>query len=157
MQLSVNGIDSFVATGGREFDPSLPTIALLHGAPAGAMALELNSGEAYLLRDRLTRDGGRVTVLTDVTDERRLEARDRDGAALAPVGRVFGRGVFGDDVEEPHPQPRVRQVRRDGRPHHPGPQHRHFRDCWHYRRCRRGRITCHRHTITENTIFRPPS
>src|SRR5450432_1100558 len=32
MQLSVNGIDSFVATGGREFDPSLPTIALLHGA-----------------------------------------------------------------------------------------------------------------------------
>jgi pimeloyl-ACP methyl ester carboxylesterase len=32
MQLSVNGIDSFVATGGREFDPSLPTIVLLHGA-----------------------------------------------------------------------------------------------------------------------------
>ena len=32
MQLSVNGIDSFVATGGREFDASLPTIVLLHGA-----------------------------------------------------------------------------------------------------------------------------
>jgi pimeloyl-ACP methyl ester carboxylesterase len=32
MQLSVNGIDTFVATGGREFDKSLPTIALLHGA-----------------------------------------------------------------------------------------------------------------------------
>jgi pimeloyl-ACP methyl ester carboxylesterase len=32
MQLSVNGIDSFVATGGCEFDPSLPTIVLLHGA-----------------------------------------------------------------------------------------------------------------------------
>jgi pimeloyl-ACP methyl ester carboxylesterase len=32
MQLSVNGIDSFVATGGREFDPSLPTVVLLHGA-----------------------------------------------------------------------------------------------------------------------------
>jgi pimeloyl-ACP methyl ester carboxylesterase len=32
MQLSVNGSDTFVATGGREFDPSLPTIVLLHGA-----------------------------------------------------------------------------------------------------------------------------
>jgi pimeloyl-ACP methyl ester carboxylesterase len=32
MQLSVNGIETFVATGGREFDSSLPTIVLLHGA-----------------------------------------------------------------------------------------------------------------------------
>jgi pimeloyl-ACP methyl ester carboxylesterase len=32
MQLSVNGIDTFVATGGREFDPSQPAIVLLHGA-----------------------------------------------------------------------------------------------------------------------------
>ncbi len=32
MQLTVNGIDVFVATGGREFDTSLPTIVLLHGA-----------------------------------------------------------------------------------------------------------------------------
>ncbi len=32
MQLSVNGLDTFVATGGRDFDPSLPTIVLLHGA-----------------------------------------------------------------------------------------------------------------------------
>jgi pimeloyl-ACP methyl ester carboxylesterase len=32
MQLSVNGIDTFVATGGREFDPSLPAVVLLHGA-----------------------------------------------------------------------------------------------------------------------------
>ena len=32
MQLSVNGIDTFVATGGREFDRSQPTIVLLHGA-----------------------------------------------------------------------------------------------------------------------------
>jgi pimeloyl-ACP methyl ester carboxylesterase len=32
MQLSVNGFDTFIATGGREFDPSLPTIVLLHGA-----------------------------------------------------------------------------------------------------------------------------
>jgi pimeloyl-ACP methyl ester carboxylesterase len=32
MQLSVNGSDTFVATGGRKFDSSLPTIVLLHGA-----------------------------------------------------------------------------------------------------------------------------
>jgi pimeloyl-ACP methyl ester carboxylesterase len=32
MQLLVNGIDTFVATGGRKFDRSQPTIVLLHGA-----------------------------------------------------------------------------------------------------------------------------
>src|SRR5260370_38485632 len=32
MQLSVNGIDAFVATGGREFDASQPTVVLVHGA-----------------------------------------------------------------------------------------------------------------------------
>jgi pimeloyl-ACP methyl ester carboxylesterase len=32
MQLSVNGVETFVATGGRQFDLSLPTIVLLHGA-----------------------------------------------------------------------------------------------------------------------------
>src|SRR3979490_574267 len=32
MQLSVNGIDPFVATGGREFDSSQPSVVLLHGA-----------------------------------------------------------------------------------------------------------------------------
>src|SRR3954463_7035239 len=32
MQLSVNGSDTFVATGGRPFDPALPTVVMLHGA-----------------------------------------------------------------------------------------------------------------------------
>src|SRR6202158_725201 len=32
MQLSVSGIDTFIATGGREFEASQPTIVLLHGA-----------------------------------------------------------------------------------------------------------------------------
>jgi pimeloyl-ACP methyl ester carboxylesterase len=32
MQLSVNGAEAFVATGGREFDPALPAVVLLHGA-----------------------------------------------------------------------------------------------------------------------------
>ncbi|HEY0301300.1 MAG TPA: PAS-domain containing protein, partial [Rhizomicrobium sp.] len=45
----------------------------LHNASTGAMTLEMASGAAYLVRDRKTRDG-HVTVLTDVTDERRTEA-----------------------------------------------------------------------------------
>ena len=32
MKLTVNGIETFVATGGRDFDASWPTIVLLHGA-----------------------------------------------------------------------------------------------------------------------------
>jgi pimeloyl-ACP methyl ester carboxylesterase len=32
MQLSVNGMDIFVATGGRDFDSARPTVVLLHGA-----------------------------------------------------------------------------------------------------------------------------
>jgi len=32
MQLTVNGADVFIATGGKAFDPSLPTVAFLHGA-----------------------------------------------------------------------------------------------------------------------------
>jgi pimeloyl-ACP methyl ester carboxylesterase len=32
MQLAVNGVDTFVATGGKPFDKSLPAVVLLHGA-----------------------------------------------------------------------------------------------------------------------------
>jgi pimeloyl-ACP methyl ester carboxylesterase len=32
MQLSVQGIDTFVATGGKPFDPALPAVVMLHGA-----------------------------------------------------------------------------------------------------------------------------
>ncbi|HEY0105764.1 MAG TPA: PAS-domain containing protein [Rhizomicrobium sp.] len=45
----------------------------LHDSAAGAMTLEMTSGTAYLVRDRRTPDG-HVVVLTDVTDERRVEA-----------------------------------------------------------------------------------
>jgi pimeloyl-ACP methyl ester carboxylesterase len=43
MQLCVNGLDTFVATGGREFDPSQPTIVLLHGAGFDHTAWALHS------------------------------------------------------------------------------------------------------------------
>jgi pimeloyl-ACP methyl ester carboxylesterase len=43
MNLSVNGIDAFVATGGREFDPSLPAVVLIHGAGFDHSAWALHS------------------------------------------------------------------------------------------------------------------
>jgi pimeloyl-ACP methyl ester carboxylesterase len=39
----VNGVDAFVATGGRKFDRSLPTIVLLHGAGFDHTAWALHS------------------------------------------------------------------------------------------------------------------
>jgi len=32
MQLSVKGVDTFIASGGRPFEPSLPAVVMLHGA-----------------------------------------------------------------------------------------------------------------------------
>jgi pimeloyl-ACP methyl ester carboxylesterase len=43
MQLLVNGIETFVATGGREFAASLPTVVLLHGAGFDHTAWALHS------------------------------------------------------------------------------------------------------------------
>jgi pimeloyl-ACP methyl ester carboxylesterase len=43
MQLSVNGTLTFVSTGGRDFDVSLPTIVLLHGAGFDHTAWALHS------------------------------------------------------------------------------------------------------------------
>jgi pimeloyl-ACP methyl ester carboxylesterase len=43
MLLSVNGVEAFVASGGREFDKGLPTIVLLHGAGFDQTAWALHS------------------------------------------------------------------------------------------------------------------
>ncbi|HEX3675651.1 MAG TPA: PAS-domain containing protein [Rhizomicrobium sp.] len=44
-----------------------------HRAPAGALTVVTAAGAAFLVRDRATRDGGRATVFTDVTDHHRVE------------------------------------------------------------------------------------
>ncbi|HMH65404.1 MAG TPA: PAS-domain containing protein [Rhizomicrobium sp.] len=44
-----------------------------HRKPAGAMTLRTDTGEAYLVRDRASPDGGRVMVFTDITDKFRAE------------------------------------------------------------------------------------
>ncbi len=57
MQLSVNGKETFVATGGREFDPALPAVVFLHGAGFDHSAWALHSrwfahhGHAVLVPD----------------------------------------------------------------------------------------------------------
>ena len=45
-----------------------------HRSPAGALTLQTHSGAAFLVRDRATRDGGRATVFTDITERHRAEA-----------------------------------------------------------------------------------
>ncbi|HEX4158223.1 MAG TPA: PAS-domain containing protein, partial [Rhizomicrobium sp.] len=45
-----------------------------HHSPAGVLTVITASGEAYLVRDRATRDGGRATVYTNVTDHHRVES-----------------------------------------------------------------------------------
>lgn len=55
-----------------------------HRAPAGAVTLRINTGEAYLVRDRASHDGGRVMVFTNITDKVRAEtalAEQRDALA----------------------------------------------------------------------------
>src|SRR5690348_15114363 len=43
MMLTVNGQETFVATGGRDFDPGLPAVVLLHGAGFDHTAWALHS------------------------------------------------------------------------------------------------------------------
>lgn len=56
----------------------------VHRAPAGVMTVELANGDAYLMRDRSTAEGGRVVIFTNVTDRRRVEtALEEQTRALA--------------------------------------------------------------------------
>ena len=43
MQLSVNGSDTFIATGGKPFDPSLPVVVMIHGAGFDSSTWALHS------------------------------------------------------------------------------------------------------------------
>jgi two-component system cell cycle sensor histidine kinase PleC len=44
-----------------------------HQGPASALTIRTASGQAYLVRDRATQDGGRALVFTDITDKDRAE------------------------------------------------------------------------------------
>ncbi len=63
-----------------------------HQAPAGALTVTSTGGCAYLVRDRITRDGGRVIVFTDVTDRRRAESTvEEQTRALKQTRRALAR------------------------------------------------------------------
>lgn len=55
----------------------------VHAIAAGAMTMELTDGRAFMIRDRACSDGGRVVVLTDVSEHQRIEqALDEQTQAL---------------------------------------------------------------------------
>ena len=58
-----------------------------HNAPAGALTVETADGNAYLVRERATRDGGRATVYTDVTERHRAEAAFTETSAALHATR----------------------------------------------------------------------
>ncbi|HSM96087.1 MAG TPA: PAS-domain containing protein [Rhizomicrobium sp.] len=66
-----------------------------HGSPAGALTLQTHDGAAFLVRDRATRDGGRATVFTDVTERHRAErALSEQNAALERTNKALQTSEF---------------------------------------------------------------
>ena len=87
MKLSVNGHEVFVATGGREFDASLPAVAFLHGAGFDHSAWALHSrwfahhGHAVLAPDLPGHGRSAGPALRSIG-----ELADWTGALLAAAG-----------------------------------------------------------------------
>lgn len=99
MQLSFNGADIFVATGGREFNASQPTIVLLHGAGFDHTTWALHSrwfahhGYGVLAPDlpgHGRSDGAPLSTIADMADWT-ADLLDAAGAAKARlVGHSMG-------------------------------------------------------------------
>src|SRR5207237_1520897 len=98
MLLSVNGIDTFVATGGREFDASQPTIVLLHGAGFDHATWALHSrwfahhGYGVLAPDLPAHgrsSGAPLPTIADMADW----TADLLDAAAAPKARLVGHSM----------------------------------------------------------------
>ena len=98
MQLSVNGIDTFVANGGREFDSSQPTIVLLHGAGFDHTAWALHSrwfahhGFGVLVPDLPGHGRSSGAPLTTIADMANWTAALLD-AAGADKARLVGHSM----------------------------------------------------------------
>src|SRR5499427_3111801 len=71
MQLAVNGNDTFIATGGQAFDPTLPTVLFLHGAGM--------DHTAWALHDRWFAHHGHNVLAPD------LPGHGRSPGALLPT------------------------------------------------------------------------
>src|ERR1700686_5595471 len=98
MQLSVNGIDTFAANGGREFDSSQPTIVMLHGAGFDHSTWALHSRwfahHGYSVRARDLPGHGRSSgnALPTIADMADWTAALLD-AAGAPKAKLVGHSM----------------------------------------------------------------
>jgi pimeloyl-ACP methyl ester carboxylesterase len=98
MQLSVNGADTFIATGGRPFDPSLPAVVMLHGAGLDHSAWALHSrwfahhGFSVLVPDLPGHGRSAGNPLPTIADMAEWTAALLD-AAGAPKARLIGHSM----------------------------------------------------------------
>lgn len=77
-------------SGKFEREPAMEMRLAMHRKAVSAYRLHATSGETYLVRDRLTRDGGRAVIFTDVTDTHRTEAAlNQQTAALARTRKAM--------------------------------------------------------------------
>jgi pimeloyl-ACP methyl ester carboxylesterase len=83
MKLSVNGLEAFVATGGRPFDASLPTVVFLHGAGF--------DHTAWALHDRWFAHPGFAVATMTVGPDLLKAAETNDQAAVDMVS-IWGLG-----------------------------------------------------------------
>src|SRR3954463_5315812 len=99
MQLSVNGLETFVATGGKEFDKSHPTIVLLHGAGLDHTTWALHSrwfahhGYGVLAPDlpgHGRSSGARLATSTDTADWTAARLDAAGAAKVRLVGHSMG-------------------------------------------------------------------
>jgi pimeloyl-ACP methyl ester carboxylesterase len=98
MQLSVNGANTFVATGGKPFDKSLPAVVMLHGAGFDHSTWALHSrwfahhGFSVLAPDLPGHGRSAGAALTTIADMADWTAALLD-AAGAPKARLVGHSM----------------------------------------------------------------
>src|SRR4051795_12484264 len=99
MQLPVNGVETFVATGGREFEVSPPTVVLLHGAGFDHSAWALHSrwfahhGYGVLAPDlpgHGRSSGAPLPTITDMADWTHAPLGSARAAKVRLVGHSMG-------------------------------------------------------------------
>jgi pimeloyl-ACP methyl ester carboxylesterase len=98
MQITVNGIETFVATGGRAFDPTLPVVVMIHGAGFDHSTWALHSrwfahhGFAVLAPDLPSHGRSAGTALTTIADLADWTASMIDAAGTS-TARLIGHSM----------------------------------------------------------------